>query len=74
VKERTLTIASVFPVSGLFHPTENTDRMAAEIVKTEPVPLEDLTIEEKMLGLYCIRFGKNNVHLILIKVLKRRQS
>jgi hypothetical protein len=32
--------------------------MAAEIVKTEPVPLEDLTIKEEMLGLYCIRFGK----------------
>jgi hypothetical protein len=74
VKKRTLTIASVFLVSGLFHPTENIDQMAAEIVKTEPVPLEDPTIEEEMLGLYCIRFGKNNVYLILIKILKRRQS
>ncbi len=42
----------------LFKPTENIDEMLKEIQKTDPVPLEELTIEQEMLDLYCTRFGK----------------
>jgi len=45
-------------ISQLFKPTENIDKMVAEIEKTAPVPLDDLTIEEDMLDGYCKRFGK----------------
>lgn len=45
-------------VIQLFKPTENIDQMVGEITKTEPVPLEDLTIEEEMLTGFCMRFGK----------------
>ena len=44
-------------VAKLFNPKENIDKMAADIKKQEPVPLEDLTIEGDMLDLYCKRFG-----------------
>jgi len=45
-------------IAQLFKPTENIDKMAGEIKKEEPVPLEDLDIEQEMLDLYCERFGK----------------
>ncbi|MEI6424953.1 MAG: hypothetical protein WCP55_22260, partial [Lentisphaerota bacterium] len=44
-------------VAQLFNPAENIAKMADEIVKAQPVPLDDLTIEEDMLNLYCKRFG-----------------
>jgi hypothetical protein len=42
----------------LFKPKENIDKMCNEIAKTDPVPLEELTLEEDMLDLYCTRYGK----------------
>ncbi|MFZ4705090.1 MAG: hypothetical protein ACOYMF_03680 [Bacteroidales bacterium] len=45
-------------IAQLFKPTENIDKMAKEIADNEPVPLEDLSIENEMLDLYCKRFGK----------------
>ncbi|MEI7661013.1 MAG: hypothetical protein WCK34_02385 [Bacteroidota bacterium] len=45
-------------VAGLLNPKENIDKMAAEIGKVNPVPIEEFTIENDMLDLYCRRFGK----------------
>ncbi|MCX6277986.1 MAG: hypothetical protein NT004_07800 [Bacteroidetes bacterium] len=45
-------------IAQLFKPTENIDKMAGEISKVQPVPLEELTIENEMLDLYCHRFAK----------------
>jgi hypothetical protein len=45
-------------VAALFQPTENIDKMAAEISKQSPVPIEELTIETDMLDGYCKLFGK----------------
>jgi hypothetical protein len=42
----------------LFNPKENIEKMAGEIGKTKPVPIEELTIEQEMLDMYCNRFGK----------------
>ena len=42
----------------LFNPKENIEKMAGEIGKTKPVPIEELTIEQEMLEMYCTRFGK----------------
>lgn len=43
----------------LFNPKEDIHKMMEEISKTEPVPLEELTIEDEMLDGYCRRFGLN---------------
>ncbi|MEI6899403.1 MAG: hypothetical protein WCL00_05965 [Bacteroidota bacterium] len=45
-------------VSMLFKPSDDYKKMAVEISKNAPVPLEELTIEQDMLDLYCKRFGK----------------
>ena len=45
-------------VAQLFQPKENIDKMAADISKEQPVPLDELGIESEMLDLYCQRFGK----------------
>jgi hypothetical protein len=45
-------------IAQLFKPAENIDKMAGEISKSEPVPLEDLDIEQELWDLYCKRFGK----------------
>lgn len=45
-------------VAQLFHPTEDIKSMSDEIRKSDPVPLEELTLESDMLDLYCKRFGK----------------
>jgi hypothetical protein len=42
----------------LFKPMEDIEKMVGEIEKTDPVPLEDLAIEEEMLDGFCTRFGK----------------
>jgi hypothetical protein len=42
----------------LFKPLENIDKMAGEIRNVQPVPLEDLTIEEDMMDGYAKRYGK----------------
>ena len=44
-------------VMKLFKAGEQIDAMAGEIIKSDPVPLEDLTMEEELLDLYCKRFG-----------------
>lgn len=41
----------------LFNPKEDIHKMMEEIRKTEPVPLEDLTIEDEMLDGYCRKFS-----------------
>lgn len=46
-------------VSQLFNPTENIDKMVGEITKSQPIPLDELSIESDMIELYCKRFGKN---------------
>jgi len=45
-------------VAALFQPTENIDKMAAEITKQSPIPIEELSIETDMLDGYCKLFGK----------------
>lgn len=45
-------------VAALFQPTENIDKMAAEIAKQSPIPIEELSIETDMLDGYCKMFGK----------------
>ena len=45
-------------VAALFQPTENIDKMAAEIAKQSPIPIEEMTIETDMLDGYCKLFGK----------------
>jgi len=44
-------------IAQLFKPTENIDKMADEIGKIQPVLLEELSIENEMLDMYCKRFG-----------------
>ncbi|MEI6434606.1 MAG: hypothetical protein WCP32_07165 [Bacteroidota bacterium] len=45
-------------IAQLFKPLENIDKMEGEISKVQPLLLEELTIENEMLDLYCHRFGK----------------
>jgi len=45
-------------VAALFQPTDNIDKMAAEIAKQSPIPIEEMTIETDMLDGYCKMFGK----------------
>jgi hypothetical protein len=52
------TVDITVQVAQLFKPEENIDKMIMEIRNTAPVPLEELTIEEDMLTLYCERFGR----------------
>ncbi len=46
------------PVYMLFEPKEDIEKMAAEMDKIEPVPLNELDIEAEMLDSYCRKFGK----------------
>ena len=45
-------------VAQLFNPSENIDKMAAEIRKQDPIPIREFSIENEMLDGYCARFGK----------------
>jgi hypothetical protein len=45
-------------VSQLFNPSENIDKMGSEIKKSQPIPLDKLSIEAEMIDGYCKRFGK----------------
>ncbi len=45
-------------VAALFLPTENIDKMAAEIAKQSPIPIDEMTIETDMLDGYCKLYGK----------------
>ena len=45
-------------VCQLFKPTENIDKMADGIKKSQPIPLDELSIEAEMIEAYCNRFGK----------------
>jgi len=45
-------------VAQLFQPKENIDKMAEEISKQAPAPIEELGIETEMLDYYCKLFGK----------------
>ncbi len=45
-------------VCQLFKPTENIDKMADGIKKSQPIPLDKLSIEAEMIEAYCNRFGK----------------
>lgn len=42
----------------LFNPKGDFEKTMKEIAKTEPMPLQEMSIEEDMLNLYCTRFGK----------------
>ncbi|MFN8206720.1 MAG: hypothetical protein U0T82_04845 [Bacteroidales bacterium] len=46
-------------VCALFKPTENIENFLKEIEKADPVPIEEMGIEEEMLVGFCNRFGKN---------------
>ena len=52
------TVDLTSKVAGLFGPKDNIDKMAAEISKQAPVPIDDFSIETEMLDGYCKRFGK----------------
>ena len=45
-------------VAQLFNPKENIDKMAGDIRKAEPIPMDEMSIENDMLDGYCNRFGK----------------
>ncbi|MCX6287572.1 MAG: hypothetical protein NTY96_10700 [Bacteroidetes bacterium] len=45
-------------VAALFQPKENIDKMASEIAKQAPVPIDEMGIETDMLDGYCKMFGK----------------
>ena len=45
-------------VAKLFNPAETIDKMVGEIQKSQPVPLDELSIEAEMIDGYCKRFGK----------------
>lgn len=45
-------------VALLFNPKEDIDKMAEEILKNKPVPLDELVIEQDMLDGYCRMFEK----------------
>jgi hypothetical protein len=45
-------------VAALFQPKENIDKMAAEISKQQPIPIDEFGIETDMLDGYCKMFGK----------------
>jgi hypothetical protein len=42
----------------LFNPLENIDKMKDEFKKIEPVALDQLSIEQEMLDMYCTKFKK----------------
>ncbi len=46
------------PVAALFQPKENIEKMASEISREEPVPLNEFSIEAELLDYYCQKFGK----------------
>jgi len=45
-------------VAALFQPKENIDKMAGEISRQQPVPIDEMGIETDMLDGYCKMFGK----------------
>jgi len=45
-------------VAALFQPKENIDKMASEISRQQPVPIDEMGIETDMLDGYCKMFGK----------------
>jgi hypothetical protein len=45
-------------VAALFQPKEDIDKMAIEISRQEPVPLNEFSIEAELLDYYCQKFGK----------------
>lgn len=45
-------------VSMLFNPKENIDKLAKEISGSQPVPLDEFSIEAELLDYYCQQFGK----------------
>jgi hypothetical protein len=44
-------------VAALFEPKEDIGKMAAEISKQAPLPLQDMDIESELFDSYCKRFG-----------------
>jgi hypothetical protein len=46
-------------VCALFKPAEDIENFLKEIEKVDPVPIEEMGIEEEMLVGFCTRFGKN---------------
>ena len=45
-------------VAALFNPKDNIDKMAGEMTKQDPIPIDQLDIENDMIDGYCKRFGK----------------
>ena len=45
-------------VAALFNPKDNIDKMAGEMTKQDPIPIDHLDIENDMIDGYCKRFGK----------------
>ena len=45
-------------VAALFQPKDNIDKMAEEIAKQDPIPIEEMGIETDMLDGYCKKFNK----------------
>jgi hypothetical protein len=45
-------------IAQLFEPKEDITKMAQEIMRNEPVPLEELAIEDELFTSFCKRFGK----------------
>ena len=52
------TVDLTIQIATLFHPGGDFEKMAGEIGKVTPVPMEELGIESEMLDMYCTRFGK----------------
>lgn len=52
------TVDLTSKVAALFQPKENIDKMAAEMTRQAPVPIEEMTIESEMIDQYCGMFAK----------------
>ena len=58
-QDPSVEIVDITPqVCQLFKPTENIDKMADGIKKSQPIPLDEMSIEAEMIEAYCNRFGK----------------
>lgn len=52
------TVDLSLKVAALFNSSEEISKMAGEMTRQEPVPLDEMDIDGDILDLYCRRFGK----------------
>lgn len=52
------TVDVTAAVVKLFNPPANVEQTLKEIEKTEPVPIQEMLIDEEMLNVYAARYGK----------------